>query len=366
MSKNNKDRVHKQVGSVSLTWLLLILILAVSLAVSLCVFLLPERAPQVVSRADEVSVAKVASQNYDGAQTVTVIPTLSKDKEIKTSLAGTVTGSWNENQLVSGQKALRVDNTVIVPLATSTPLYRDLSVGDTGDDVVALNNELNRLGYGGIANSRVFSAQTSRAWAALERAAGNTADGSFHLAEVLWIPSQTVNVKKWNAPLGSTIDDAGAVATIAGGITKLTIKNGQASSQNRTISIFGISGTLPAGVTEVTDVQFCDQVAQSEEIQGLDEQTLAQGVDAQLSFDEPILVLRVPAGAVFDVRSENGKTVGCIIPLTGAQKNKSMKVSVVAGELGVSLLQPLQENDGDISTVTSVRLGSVLNSARCS
>ena len=41
---------------------------------------------------------------------------------------------------------MKVNGVSVVALATATPMYRDLATGDKGDDVLALNNELARLG----------------------------------------------------------------------------------------------------------------------------------------------------------------------------------------------------------------------------
>ena len=47
-----------------------------------------------------------------------------------------------------------------------------------------------------------------------------------------------------------------AIGKIPGSLTKLTIKNGTAFVQDRTLTIFGITGTLPAHATEITDAGF--------------------------------------------------------------------------------------------------------------
>ncbi|MFD0705363.1 hypothetical protein ACFQY8_06355 [Alloscardovia venturai] len=310
----------------------------------------------------EITTAKVATQKYDGAQTVTAVPTLAEDREIVIHTTGVVTESGNDGQLISGQKALKVQDHSIVALSTSTPLYRDLAIGDKGDDVRAFNDELSRLGYGAVQGSPLFTTRTIQAWKKLETAIGNTSDSVFHLSDMLWIPENTVKIKTWNASLGTTIESESSIATISGGITKITIKNGKADSVDRSIVIFGVTGTIPAGQTEINDADFCGRVAQTDDFKGLDKDSLAQGFDAQLSLKQSINVLRVPAGAVFGIHEENGHSVGCIVSLAGAKKAKTIHVVVVAGELGVSLIQPQSSN---LDTVHNVRLGSSLNSARC-
>mgnify|MGYP003238431922 FL=1 len=69
-------------------------------------------------------------------------------------------------------------------------------------------------------------------------------------------------------------------------------------------------------------------------------------------------VLRVPAGAVFGI---NGST-GCIVPKSNNHGNTPVKVSIVGGELGVSLVQA---NSEDIASISNVEIGSGLNNFTC-
>lgn len=82
-------------------------------------------------------------------------------------------------------------------LATATPMYRDLATGDKGDDVLALNNELARLGLPASAKSTTYTWNTSQGVKQLMSAAGNTSDGSLPLTDVLWIPAASVRVGEW-------------------------------------------------------------------------------------------------------------------------------------------------------------------------
>ena len=74
---------------------------------------------------------------------------------------GTVTADWSADGLASGKGAYKVNDRVVVALNTATPLYRDLKTGDKGDDVLALNNELSRLGYNSVAGSDTYWWATS-------------------------------------------------------------------------------------------------------------------------------------------------------------------------------------------------------------
>ena len=137
-----------------------------------------------------------------------------------------------------------------------------------------------------------------------------------------------------------------------------TIKNGTASAQNRTLTIFGITGTLPANTTEITDAGFLQQVEANDSYQSVDVESKKAGLDATLALSERMRVLRVPAGAVFGI---NGST-GCIVPTSNNHGNTPVKVSIVGGELGVSLVQADSE---DIASISNVEIGSGLNNLTC-
>ena len=187
---------------------------------------------------------------------------------------------------------------------------------------------------------------------------GNTSDGSLSLADTLWIPEHEVAVDEWNATAGSMVTGGTAIGKIPGSLTKLTIKNGTASAQERSLTIFGITGTLPANTTEITDAGFLQQVEANDSYQSVDVESRKAGLDATLALSERMRVLRVPAGAVFGI---NGST-GCIVPTSNNHGSTPVKVSIVGGELGVSLVQADSE---DIASISNVEIGSGLNNLTC-
>lgn len=124
------------------------------------------------------------------------------------------------------------------------------------------------------------------------------------------------------------------------------------------MTIFGITGTLPANTTEITDAGFLQQVEANDSYQSVDVESRKAGFDATLALSERMRVLRVPAGAVFGI---NGST-GCIVPASNNHGSTPVKVSIVGGELGVSLVQADSE---DIASISNVEIGSGLNNLTC-
>lgn len=360
----NKD-VRRRGGWLAVSWMLLAVVVSVSLAVGACALWLPDRAPGLLGVAGEVSSAPVGVQEYAGSQQVTLVPTVSSARDLVGNASGTVTANWSEGGLESGKAAYKVNDRVVVALNTATPLYRDLNTGDKGDDVLALNNELNRLGYNSVPDSDTYWWATSDGVRRLMEDRGNTSDGSLRIADVLWIPASSVRIGSWSALEGSGVTAGAAVGQVPGMLTKLTVKNGQASDRDRTVNVFGQTGTLPAGAVEITDAQLLGKVAASDDYRSMDEATLKAGLSASLVLGEPVEVLRVPAGAVFGVDGVQG----CIaVPKDNSKDDAAaldvVKVSIVGSELGASLVRT-GEDGPDVSSIARVAIGSRIANESC-
>ncbi len=326
---------------------------------SMRALLLPDRAPALLGSAGETTTAPASVQEYSGSQQVTVVPTISTERNLLGNANGTVTADWSADGLASGKGAYKVNDRVVVALNRHTPLYRDLKTGDKGDDVLALNNELSRLGYNSVAGSDTYWWATSDGWRQLMNDNGNPSDGTLALADTMWIPENAVAVDEWTATTGSMVTGGTAIGKIPGALTKLTVKNGTAVGQDRTISMYGVNGILPADSTEITDAEFLRNVSANETFQSMDMQTKKAGLDATVALKEPLQVLRVPAGAVFGIDGSSG----CIIvPKSHNASNTPVKVTIVGSELGVSLVQT---QDADVSAIANVEIGSGLNGLVC-
>lgn len=342
----------------ALTWTLLAVAVSACIAVGACALWLPDRSPQLLSGAKEVTTAPASLQEYNGSQQVTLVPTISAEQDLIGNASGTVTDDWSAGGLASGRGAYRVNDRSVVALNTAIPLYRDLKTGDTGDDVLALNNELNRLGYNSVPDSNIYWWATSDGWRQLMADNGNASDGSLQVTDTIWIPQPTVNVDAWTATKGSNVGGGTPVGKIPGTLTKLSIKNGTASSENRAISTLGVTGTLPANTIDMTDATFLQQVAASDAYRSLSQDERSNGIDASVALTAPMQTLRVPAGAIFGL---NG-SAGCIVPEAGQRKGRAVPVTIVGSELGVSLVTA---SGTDISAISTVRIGSGLNALRC-
>lgn len=66
----------------AVTWTLLATVTAACIAVGSCALWLPDRTPTLLSPAVEKTVAPASVQEYTGMQQVTVVPTISDDRDL--------------------------------------------------------------------------------------------------------------------------------------------------------------------------------------------------------------------------------------------------------------------------------------------
>ncbi|WP_157847170.1 hypothetical protein [Pseudoscardovia suis] len=359
MGKSTKSQKPSRARhGVSMAWVCVLVVAAVCITAGVCAVYLPDRTPALLQQAKEVTLAPVETQEWSETRQITLTPTFSAERTLTSNSSGMVTADWSASGLESGKAAFAVDGRPVMALATSQPLWRDLHYYDTGEDVRALNDELVRLGYPADANSATYSWNTGNAWGKLLASAGaaGAADGSLSIADVLWIPEGSVSVSGWSASLGAQVMAGSQLATVPGVLQKLTIGGASVGNADRTVTLYGLSATLPAGQTEITDRAFLDALSASQSWKSQSADSLLAGVSGSISTGDSTHVLRVPAAAVYGM-DETG-TNGCIIV-----DGKTVHVSIAGAQMGVSLVTA---TDGsDIDAMHNVTVGSALRSATC-
>lgn len=98
----------------AVTWTLLAAVTAACVAVGACALWLPDRTPTLLSSAVEKTVAPASVQEYTGTQQVTVVPTISEDRDLSGNASGMVTADWSGNGLTSGKGAYQVNDRTVV------------------------------------------------------------------------------------------------------------------------------------------------------------------------------------------------------------------------------------------------------------
>ncbi|RSX56149.1 peptidoglycan-binding domain 1 protein [Bifidobacterium dolichotidis] len=357
MSKAAKRKTATTNQTRAWTWTVLSIIVAVALAVGACALWLPDRAPSLLAQAHAMRTGPAAIQQYTDAKEVNVIPVVAADREILSNSSGVVTTSSDVNELRSGATAFTVNNRAVIALHTETPLYRSIQENDEGQDVLALNNELARLGYASSLGSTKYTAATKLGWKQLMLESGTKCDGQLDLADTLWIPEETVSIAGWTAQQGTVVNQGAPVGKIPGGLVKMTVRNGQPSDRDRTITICNIATTLPANSIDITDGKVLADIAASEAYRNMQESDRAAGISAKLMMSEPFDVLRVPAAAVFNIED----TKACIA-VQQHNKLEPIAVTIVNGELGTSYVQA---ENADTGAIHEVVIGPELTTLKC-
>jgi multidrug efflux pump subunit AcrA (membrane-fusion protein) len=183
---------------------------------------LHDNAPAPAGNPDATALAPVTRQSlsqqttvdgalgYSGSYTV-VVPSGSG------SSAGTFTWLPADGQVVSqGQRLYSVENSPVVLLYGSVPVYRSLSEGMTGTDVQQLNSDLVALGDASKADldpsSDYFGSETATTLEKLQSDLGLTQTGTLPLGQAVFLPT-ALRVGNVSATLGAPAQPGAPVLT---------------------------------------------------------------------------------------------------------------------------------------------------------
>lgn len=254
-------------------------------------------------------------------------PLIVRGSGVLTAVDCTVGGRWT-----SGSSPVAVDGRGLLLLSAKEPWYRDLSLGDEGDDVANLQRALNHLGAG-VSVSGKFDDATRAAWKKLAAKAHVPAeDGVFRLSQVVWLPEDEVTIT--HCPLAAAED-------IAAGAAIATASSGHATvSLTPPADLFDGHRTLTVGAATVTldkDLQLAG-LDDIEAVLGTDEvaAAIARGageavqVSGTLRLATPIPVYAVPPSSV--LRDASAQV--CVL-----SAGSPIAVEVVSSSLGLSYVR---------------------------
>ena len=217
-----------RLGKVGLVALLVIC--AAGLGVVMAFFVIfPTTTPPSLPEERSVAEAPIVAQPFSDNQTVTVGFVRSPDFQLHAPLGGVVTAIScvpGTTTLTSGKSNFAVDGQPVVNLGTKVPLWRDLVIGTAGPDVVALKEELSRLGRSASSGPQLMASDVN-AVRKLVAAAGGQAPvdapvNQVSLTDFIWIPSSTVTVSACSASVGQRVD-SGAELAAAGSLPQISI-----------------------------------------------------------------------------------------------------------------------------------------------
>ncbi|MCO1338538.1 hypothetical protein BJH93_06475 [Kocuria polaris] len=164
----------------------------------------------------------------------------------------TVGGTWT-----SGTAPTAIDGDPLLVLHLSSPPYRTLASGSTGDDVSALGAELARLDYLS-EEATTFSLTMETALTELQEATGVPATGTLDPAKILWLPAPSITTAECPAQLGQRQSATQPLAQAAETITELRLPTipADAVDGERTATVGATTTSVSKdGTVELTDEQ---------------------------------------------------------------------------------------------------------------
>lgn len=268
-------------------------------------WLVPERPPTlaVAQATDEVPVIL---QDFDDAQAVEALVERSPAVPLVSPLPGRVTSldCRPGHVLESGHANVAVDGAAVLNLATRVPLWRDLTIGDVGDDVRAVQEELARLGLPVHADG-TLGAASIRGLASLLSAVGGTPlpDDSIPMGRILWLPGPTVSIESCEIALGTPVEAGGVVATAAGPPAEIRVQQSPAGllPGDRILDVDGLSAAVDAD-GRVSDAAGRAALSAAPSVRAaLASEDSAARVSATLRLSMPVQVGVVPPSAVYAI-----------------------------------------------------------------
>ncbi|MCI0157049.1 hypothetical protein KNO15_10115 [Leifsonia shinshuensis] len=242
------------------------------------------------------------------------------------------------DRISSGTTFATIDGGPVVALATAIPLWRELTAGDTGDDVRALQTELARLGQPVQADGVVGRATIRAAGAVRGMTPPETRDLTVvSPVDFAWIPAHEVTVGECPGVVGTPVE-AGAVlvglpvAVVSARLSTLPLS---AADGPRVVRIGSVSIPV-SGDGAVTDAAGLALIGSAPEFlaagAGASEDT---AIPVQWSLEEPIAALAIPPSALWDVRDGTA----CVM---AAADGGALLVAVLGSELGQSYVRVVQ------------------------
>ncbi|MDR1077282.1 MAG: peptidoglycan-binding protein [Propionibacteriaceae bacterium] len=235
--------------------------------------------------------------------------------------------------LASGTSPFTLDDRPVVLLNLATPLWRDLASGDRGDDVAALQGELNRLGFGPVASTGLFGSDTARAVQRLwTKLGGDKRQTSLPLSQVVWSPQTEVTPTACPWSVGQRVSPDDVLFQAGGGLVALAVSPLPATAwPGPRLAVTG-NGAVSLALPEdgvVTDPDFLAAYSQTSAFRSyLTDPATSLTVETRLA--EPIEVVAAPAAALYDVSGGQA----CL-----ATDQGPLRVEVVASEFGLTLVR---------------------------
>ncbi len=315
--------------------------------------LLPTPVPATIDSRDDPIVAPVTKVSTFDPQSVNLVVEAAEPQKLTARSSGLVTSTACApgEKAVSGTSAFSVNDQPLIYLSTARPIWRDLSIGDRGQDVEALQTELNRLGYEVTVDGR-FGRSTLAAAVLMARKAGDDSARSWTgvpASVIVWLPAPSVHVETCDAMLGGTVDVGAGLATLPRTLTSAAVRPlpSAVMAGGRVVVAGDLTLPVDSNGTISSNDHLLELAQSSAYREFLDGQTVAgpgpvdrtpgtagsagSAISVEYRLAAPLDVLSVPAAAVFDVKGAQA----CVIA-----EGSSIPVTIADSQLGQTLIVP--------------------------
>jgi len=315
----------------------------------------PAAAPAELRSATEVTAAPVGREELGDERTVKISLRRTAAPPLLIGFAGRViaTSCRPGEALTSGRAVARINDVPLIALATSAPLYRNLSSGSEGADVAALQRELARLGYA-VTVTGEYGARTAAAVKKLKKASGVAKpSGSVDFGQILWLPAPSVVPDSCELAPGQYVSAGHTYAKVPARLVAVAVesKPPNAVAGARVITVMGVTGPLGKDGVTATDPALLRGIAATQEYRMLVASEKDEDLSAVVTLKDPLPALKVPPGALFAVDRDRG----CV-----QSGEKAYPVKIVGSRLGATLVTMAGE------APRTVNLGRSLTAESCS
>lgn len=318
-------------GSRSAWVLIAVMMLAVGLGAGLMIS--AARTPDGLVQPVGPSTFPVEVSDFYDAQPVELRLVQQPASELFAPRGGVVTRSVcpDASDLVSGESPWSIDGKPVLAMATKTPLYRDIGMGDTGPDVAALRDELLRLGYEVEPSNRVDNA-TIAAWKEAQKEIGLAQSDVFAIADTMWLPQTGTAIEICTALLGNRVEEGSSMASTFPAVVALELD---------TVPAVGVAGKRQLVVGEedlevgengrVTDAKIIQRLLETPSgvaAIATSDSEMQVTLPGDYALATPVSAATIPASAVV------GRSSSCVVDSTGV----SLTVEIVGSSLARSIV----------------------------
>lgn len=265
---------------------------------------------------------------FDDARTVKLKVAVSEKTALTVSASGVVTAidchpgqNW-----AAGNSSLSINEAPKLTVFAENPLWRDLSGGEKGADVTAIQRVLADAGFVSPSTGE-FDSSTRAAWQRLLQANDISSPyGAFLLSDLIMLPAEEVTLGACPARRGDKVAAGASIAELQSALVSVAMDSSPLALTPgpRTLTIGG--STVPVGENAaVTEPAALAQLTSEPAIIAKVETPVVE-LSGVYRLATPLTVYRVPPSVLLEVED----TTACII---GADE-KGYPVTIVSSSLG--------------------------------